>query len=76
MTHMDSRGRVVLPLELRRELGIGSDTELGFQEMDGGILIRPRRPVRDALKELCGAMPADAERPVKAEDVKRMWERE
>ena len=48
---MEHKGRVVIPADVRRRLGIRPGTELDVDVKDGGILMKPRRRVsaRDLL---------------------------
>ena len=56
--HMDSRGRVVLPKELRRTFGITADTPLEILTEGDAILLRKYRPA-DACA-LCGEVSPDS----------------
>lgn len=48
---VEDKGRVVIPLEVRKRLGIKRGTELEVDVRDGGILMKPKRRVsaRDLL---------------------------
>lgn len=48
---VEHKGRVVIPADVRRRLGIRPGTELDVDVKDGGILMKPRRRVsaRDLL---------------------------
>ena len=52
-TIVEDKGRVVIPAEVRKRLGIRPGTELEVDVRDGGILMRPRRKVM--AKDLLGA---------------------
>lgn len=41
MTKVDSKGRIVLPQELRDRLGITSGTEVEIREEDGKAIVEP-----------------------------------
>lgn len=41
MTKVDSRGRVVLPQDVREDLGITPGTEVEIYEQDGKVVIEP-----------------------------------
>ena len=56
--HMDSLGRVVLPMELRRTFGITADTPLEILTEGDAILLRKYRPA-DACA-LCGEVSPDS----------------
>jgi len=49
---VEDKGRVVIPAEVRRRLGIKPGTELEVDIRDGGVLMRPRRKV--SAKDLLG----------------------
>jgi AbrB family looped-hinge helix DNA binding protein len=49
---VEGKGRVVIPAEVRRRLGIKPGTELEVDVRDGGILMRPRR--KDSARDLLG----------------------
>jgi AbrB family looped-hinge helix DNA binding protein len=51
-TTVEDRGRVVIPAEVRKRLGIKRGTELEVAVKDGGILMKPRRRV--SAKDLLG----------------------
>jgi AbrB family looped-hinge helix DNA binding protein len=38
---VSSKGQVVIPVELREELGIGPGTQVRFEKCEEGILLRP-----------------------------------
>lgn len=38
---VSSKGQVVIPVELREELGIQPGTQVRFEKCDDGILLRP-----------------------------------
>jgi len=50
---VDSKGRVQLPAELRRRLGIRPGTELELRVEEDRIVLRPRRRLR--ARDLLGA---------------------
>ena len=41
MTRVDSKGRIVLPQELRERLGISPGSEVDMHEVDGKIIVEP-----------------------------------
>jgi len=53
-------GRVLIPSELRKALGIGPGTRLVLSERDGGVLLTPRgaikRQLRDLFADVSGSM--------------------
>lgn len=51
-TTVEDRGRVVIPADVRRRLGIKPGTELEVDVRDGGILMKPLRRV--SAKDLLG----------------------
>ena len=54
-TRVSSRGRVVIPAEVRRKLGIGKGTPLVVSEHEGAILLRPA--TREDFDGLAGILP-------------------
>jgi AbrB family looped-hinge helix DNA binding protein len=51
-TSVEDKGRVVIPADVRRRLGIKPGTELEVVIRDGGILMKPLRKV--SAKDLLG----------------------
>jgi AbrB family looped-hinge helix DNA binding protein len=45
-------GRVLIPSELRKALGIGPGTRVVLSERDGGVLLMPRDAVKQQLRHL------------------------
>lgn len=60
-----SKGQLVIPAELRRKHGINSGTRVRFEDIDGGIVVRPVSS--NAISRLRGILkgldlPPDVER--------------
>lgn len=60
-----SKGQLVIPVELRRRHHIKRGTRVQFQDLEGGILIRP--VTKEYIDRLCGSLagrgiPDDEER--------------
>lgn len=76
---IDDRGRVLIPKELRDELGLGSGQQVRFELQDDGTLrVHPIRTARQVLDKILGSISEenadpDAE-PLDPLDVKRIWE--
>jgi AbrB family looped-hinge helix DNA binding protein len=51
------KGRVVIPVELRRQLGLEEGTELVALLEGDGVLLMPRRAVKRRLRELFAGSP-------------------
>ena len=51
-----SKGRIVIPAELRKKLHIESGTEMQIMEYGGIIYLIP--PVDDPVRVACGILPA------------------
>lgn len=49
---VEDKGRVVIPVSVRKQLGIRPGTELEVDVREGGILMRPKRRV--SAKDLLG----------------------
>jgi AbrB family looped-hinge helix DNA binding protein len=70
------KGRVVIPAEIRRELGIHEGSELVTLVQDGGVLLLPRTEVKRRLRglfsgvetSLAGELLEDRRREAAAED--------
>jgi AbrB family looped-hinge helix DNA binding protein len=70
------KGRVVIPAEIRRELGIYEGSELVALVEDGGVLLLPRAEVKRRLRglfsgvgtSLAGELLEDRRRDAAAED--------
>ena len=46
-----SKGQVTIPVSLRQRLGLLPDTEVVFEALDDGVLIRPASSFRDLMTE-------------------------
>ena len=46
-----SKGQVTIPAGLRQRLGLLPNTEVAFEELDDGVLIRPASSLRDLMTE-------------------------
>ena len=60
-----SKGQLVIPAELRRKHGINNGTRVRFEDIEGGIVLRPVS--NDAISRLRGILkgldlPPDVER--------------
>lgn len=52
MVVVGPKGRMVIPVELRRELGIEEGTELAALSAGDGVLLLPRVAVKRRLREM------------------------
>lgn len=58
MTHkVGPKGQVVLPKDLRDELGIAPGDEVMFDRTDDRIVVRKAKSKRELLDELVGSLP-------------------
>lgn len=58
MTHkVGAKGQVVLPKELRDDLGIVPGDEVMFDKAEGEIRVRKAKSKRELLDELTGSLP-------------------
>lgn len=48
---LDKFGRLVIPKLVREKLGLGPGSVLEIQQQDSGILLEPRRPEPDLVRE-------------------------
>ena len=51
---VDEKDRIVVPRRLREKLGIGAGTVLELEYKYGGILIKPKTPLKQPSEELWG----------------------
>ncbi|WP_121820777.1 AbrB/MazE/SpoVT family DNA-binding domain-containing protein [Halostella salina] len=63
MPTVDSKGRVVLPKEVREQIGIAPGTEVTVHEEDGKVIVKPEddpeRIVEDLVERIEAAASAD-----------------
>jgi len=45
-----SKGQVTIPAEIRKNLGLEDGTNVVFLEVEGGVLIKSEKNIREALK--------------------------
>ncbi len=72
---IDERGRVLIPQELRRELGLAEGTVVQLEKGEGGIKMIPARRKRPSWKDLNGIKPTRTGRPEwpTPEEIKNIW---
>lgn len=51
---VDERGRVLIPRDIREDLGFAPGRPVIFERVKGGVLIRPALPMKEALDRLRG----------------------
>lgn len=77
---LTSQGRVTIPAELRRKLGIQAGDRLHFAEQDGTVVIRPAktplangkpaiRPKKNPLASFLGILHRPGQKPVSVEEM-------
>ncbi len=72
-----SKGQVTIPAEIRKNLGLEDGTNVVFLEVEGGVLIRSEKAIREALepfdrrREELGLTREDLERDVREERKRR-----
>ena len=74
---VDERGRVLIPQELRAELGLTEGTVVRLQKRsEGSIVLRPARQSRRTWKDLNGVEPVRTGKPEwpSPEEAKAIWE--
>ena len=52
MTKVDSKGRIVLPKEVRERLGITSGTEVDIHEEDGKAVVEPEDDPEEIIERM------------------------
>ena len=75
-TVIDARGRVLIPQQLREDLGLDEGVVVELQREKGTIVITPAKRGRLSWKELNGIKPkrtGKAEWPT-PEEIKSIWE--
>lgn len=60
---IDDRGRVVIPHDMRAELGLRAGQPVTVERAEGGVVIRPAVPMREALRRLREAAWSAAQQP-------------
>lgn len=69
MTTVDSKGRIVLPKEVRKQLGITTGSEVEIREEDGQAVVEPEDDPDEIVDDLEGLIEAAAaERDRTADD--------
>ncbi|MDY6773780.1 MAG: AbrB/MazE/SpoVT family DNA-binding domain-containing protein [Candidatus Nanohaloarchaea archaeon] len=69
-TRVEERGRVLIPKEVREELGLRGGEEVRVREKDGSVVIKPVRSV-DEIEHLRGCVKESEIDPL---ELKEMWE--
>lgn len=54
VTKMQERGQVTVPVEFRKELGLGKGDLIAFEKVDQGLLLRPQEVVAMETLDLIG----------------------
>ncbi len=74
-TVVDGRGRILIPQELRRELGLAEGTVVDVERAEGGIMLTPAGKKRPSWRELNGMKPKRTGEPEwpTPEEIKRIW---
>jgi len=72
---IDKFGRILIPKEIRRSLGIKEDTELEIEVKDESILIRPKNSsLEKRVDEAVNYLMNNAPKPfVSGEEVEEKW---
>lgn len=78
VTKIDDRGRVLIPKEMRDELGLEPGCSVLIEADEDSVHLRPALPRNEALDRLMGGITeenarSDAE-PLDPLDVKKIWE--
>lgn len=75
-TVIDEKGRVVVPLEIRKDLSIKEGTVLEIKRKRNEIIIKPARMKKKNLMNLCGLKPKRTGKPKWAtpKEIKSIWE--
>ncbi len=54
VTKMQERGQVTVPVEFRKELGLGKGDLIAFEKVEQGLLLRPQEAVAMETLDLIG----------------------
>ena len=75
-TVIDARGRVLIPQELREDLGLEEGVVVELKKEKGSIIMTPANRKRMSWKELNGIKPKRTGRAKwpTPEEIKRIWE--
>jgi AbrB family looped-hinge helix DNA binding protein len=75
-TVVDARGRILIPQQLREDLGLTEGVVVELQEEKGTIIITPVKRERPTWKELNGIKPKRTGKPEwpTPEEIKSIWE--
>lgn len=57
-TEVDDKGRVVIPADIRRQLGLDAGAHVSVEVRGDEVVLRRRLPMREALAKLKAAMAA------------------
>ncbi|MBI2233181.1 MAG: AbrB/MazE/SpoVT family DNA-binding domain-containing protein [Candidatus Aenigmarchaeota archaeon] len=71
-TSLEERGRVLIPKELRTELGLKTGQKLLVEKRGKEIVLRPASNAEKFVSELKGCVAASRIKPL---DVKKIWEK-
>ncbi len=69
ITSIDKRGRVVIPKELRENLGLKPDQSLVIEPRAKEIVLRPALKVEEFIVELKGCIRGSRVEPVKLKEI-------
>ncbi|MBI2581368.1 AbrB/MazE/SpoVT family DNA-binding domain-containing protein [Candidatus Woesearchaeota archaeon] len=50
-----ARGQVVLPIDIREQLGLREGTEITFEAKQGEIVIKPAKTPQEIVEEFCNS---------------------
>jgi AbrB family looped-hinge helix DNA binding protein len=72
---VDERGRVLIPQELRLELGFAEGTVVDLEKSEGGVIMKAARRKRSSWKDLSGTKPKRTAKPEwpTPEEIKSIW---
>jgi len=75
-TMVDERGRVLIPLGMRRELGLDEGTAVELEKAGQGVLVTPAKRRRLSWKDLHGMRPERTGKPEwpAPKEIKGIWE--
>jgi len=75
-TVVDSRGRILIPQQLREDLGLSQGVVVEVQKGKGAVVITPAKKKPVSWKEMYGMKPKRTGRPEwpTPEEIKSIWE--
>jgi AbrB family looped-hinge helix DNA binding protein len=72
ITHISTKGQVVIPRALREEFGLHSGMPMSVQKINGGIMLRPAKQTPHPITRLFGIFHRPGEKPLSVKGMDRL----